>query len=239
LIFDLPRLQNYEQVAWVDSDVLFNTFAARDLFSGVPADSVGAVDSFGDPSPEDNAHALSRTWLMASRDEPSKVITGRYNTPDDVYRLYGNPVEPVGRMINGGIFVASPRRHGRLFREVYECYEDKGNPSYYENVPLSYELVKRNLVYWMDPRFNHLWAWSKALHYPFLQERSRRSFSDKILRRAAKWCGNNYEERVAILCATCALLNCYCLHFAGCAEDMRLVDLEMASSGVICNLGIW
>jgi hypothetical protein len=134
--------------------------------------------------------------------------------------------------------VTSPRHHASVFRHVYDNYEDQGDPSYFENIPLSYELVKRDLIHWLDPRFNHLWTWSKLLDYPFLQEWSKRTSKDRILRRLARWCGNDYEYRVKQACATAALLNCYCLHFAGCAAEIELVDLASAAEGEVPNLGV-
>lgn len=233
-----PEVSCYEQVAWVDSDILFNIHRPESLFDGVPLELVGAVDSFADPSPSENAEALRRMWYLVNRGIPGKRAPGQYSTPDEIYVDYGSPVVPVGRMINAGVLVFSPTRHGEVFRHVYDRYEDRGSPSYYENVPLAFELVKRGLVHWLDPKFNHLWAWDKLIHYPFMQEWSPRSFPDKILRRLAMWCGNDYERRAYRRCATAALLNCQCLHFAGCAQDMELVDQEAAARGHVGNLGV-
>lgn len=228
-------VRRYRQVVWIDADVLFNLIGAPDICETVPETRVGAVDSFADPSPEENRLALDRLWKMHGRNQDA---TQRYTKPEDVYRNYGPTVEPLSRMLNAGILVMSPVCHADLFRRVYDTYEDRGNPSYYENVPLSYELLKHDLVQWLDPRFNHLWAWSKYLHYLFLHDSDARSPRDKVLRRLAVWTGNDYERRVAVACATSALLNCYCLHFAGCAEEMDLVDLTTAAQGRVRNLGM-
>jgi hypothetical protein len=238
LLFEQERFQKYDQVAWIDSDVLFNMAEPKDIIAGVPEVKVGAVDAYGDPTPELNAKALERLWKLVSRNSDSRPPSGYHNCPQDVYRLYGGEIQPLARMMNAGIFVASPRHHASVFTHVYDNYEDRGNPSYYENVPLSYELVKRDLVHWLDPKFNHLWAWSKLLHYPFFQDWRPRSFKDKILRRIAKWSGNDYEQRMAVACATASLLNCHCLHFAGCASEMEFVDLEGVAEGKVRNLGV-
>ncbi len=236
LILDQPQIQKYQRVVWVDSDILFNSFGAPDICEQVPEEKVGAVDSFADPSQEENQIALERLWKIVRPEGQTAV--GEYHTPEDVYNAYGAPIKPLNRMFNAGLLVVSPTHHGAIFRHVYNHYEDQGTPSYFENVPLSYELVANNLVHWMDPRFNHLWAWSQHLHYPFMFDWRRRSFKDKMLRRLAKWSGNDYEHRVAVACATASLLNCYCLHFAGCAKDMELVDLDAAKAGRVRNLGV-
>lgn len=236
LVLEQPQVRQYERIVWLDSDILFNPKDAPDFCDGVPEEGVGAVDSFADPSPEENKLALQRFWDV-NHSSPINV-PGEYNTPEDIYRSFGPPVEVLPRMLNAGVLVVSPKRHNAIFRHVYDAYDDRGNPSYYENVPLSYELVKRGLVHWMDPKFNHLYTWSKLLHYPFMYDWRPRTFKDKILRRLAKWKGNDYEHRVAVACATASLLNCHCLHFAGCAKDMELVDLNAAKEGRVANLGV-
>jgi hypothetical protein len=237
LILGAPAVKKYDQVVWFDCDIFFNPLDAPSVFDEVPIEKVGAVNSFEDPSFAENKVALERLW-KSLRSLPDVPATGEYSTPQDVYLKYGPPVTPLPTMLNAGVLVASPRHHAEVWRDVYDNYDDRGNPSYYENVPLSYELVKRDLVHWLDPKFNHLWAWSKFLHYPFLENRNPRSFRDKILRRLAKYTGNNYEQRVAVACATAALLNCYCLHFAGYAVEMEWVDLKSAATGRVGHLGM-
>ena len=236
LIFELPKVTQYRQVVWMDSDIFFNPVNSPDIGEKVPEDKVGAVDSFADPSPDENREALQRLWGLSR--SLSNTVNGEYSSPEDVYGQYGQPITPLNRMFNSGVLVASPKHHRALFRHVYDSYEDQGNPSYYENVPLSYELVKADLVHWLDPKFNHLWGWSKLLHYPFLYDWRERVVKDKILRRFAVWSGNNYEHRLTVACATAALLNCYCLHFAGYAKEMDLVDMAAAKEGRVRNIGV-
>lgn len=237
LIFDLPQVRKYQQIAWIDSDILFNPTGAPPIFEQVPENKVGAVDSFENPSFEENKEALKRRWSFL-RSKAKAPLPVEYYSPEDLYRRYGPPLEPLSRMLNAGVMVASPKVHAPVFKHVYENYEERGNPSFYENVPLSFELVKNDMVHWMDPKFNHLWGWSKLLHYPFLVDSQPRSFKDKIFRRIAKYAGNDYEHRVAVACATASLLNCYCLHFAGCANELELVDLTSALKGVGQNIGM-
>ena len=237
LILGDPMVKKYDQVAWFDCDIFFNPLEAPNVFNEVPIEKVGAVNSFEDPSSAENKVALERLSKL-SRSSLGAPMAGAYRTPQEIYLKYGLPVTPVSVMLNGGVLVASPRHHAEIWREVYDNYDERGKPSYYENVPLSYELITRDLVHWLDPKFNHLWAWSKFLHYPFLENSGRRSFRDKILRRLAKYDGNDYEQRIAVACATAALLNCYCLHFAGYPSEMKWVDLKSAAAGRVCHLGV-
>ena len=233
LIPGLKALSGYQQVAWVDADVFFNPLTRANLFEDVPEQKVGAVSSFEDPTVEDSAEIFRRmaAFLRAHGQQPA-------STPEEVYRAYGSGVEALSQIFNAGVMVFSPRYHAQVFQHVYDNYEESGNPNYYENVPLSYELVSRGLVHWMNPKFNHLWAWSKYLDYPFFLDWRPRTLRDRILRRLAKWSGNDYERRVASACATSALLNCHLLHFAGLGDEMDLCDMESAIAGQVCNLGV-
>ena len=205
------------------------------MFDGIPVHMVGAVDSFADPTPEDNAEALRR---MAAHHRRCGSSWKPYSRPEDVYHAYGPSVTALPRMFNAGVLVFSPLLHAQIFQHVYDQYEDAGNPSYFENVPLSYELVNRELVHWMNPKFNHLWAWSKYLHYPFFLDWQPRSDRDKVFRRVANWMGNDYELRTLVASVTASLLNCHALHFAGLSSEMELVDLELAAEGRAGNLGV-
>jgi hypothetical protein len=236
LIFEQKSVLQYDQVAWFDTDIFFNVKDAPNIFDEVPFHKVGAVDSFSDPTYLENKIALSRLWELFERNSDSAGAL-KYKSPEDIYKSYGEPVFPIAKMLNAGVLVMSPKHHRDIFRHVYENYEDRGPSSYYENVPLSFELVKNDLVHWVDPRFNHLWTWSKILHYPFLMGTGR-TFKDKILRHASRLLGNDYEGRVKSICATTALMNCYCLHFAGYGNEMSLVDFEILRQGVGYNLGI-
>jgi len=228
-VLEHPKVRDYRQAAWIDADMLFNIFQPADLFAGVPLERIGAVDSFMDPTPEGNREAMERVCRWSG---------GTLSTPELIYRQYDPAATPPSRVLNAGVLVASPALHGPVFRQIYDQYEQNEGSPFYENVPLSYELVRRDLVHWMDPKFNHLWNWSKFLDYPFLVDNSPRPLRDKVLRRMATWTGNRYEVRIARLCATAALLNCHCLHFAGCGHEIALVDQRAAAAGRVPNLGL-
>ena len=236
LIFEQPEIKNYEHVAWFDTDIFFNVKDAPNIFDEVPLHKVGAVNSFSDPSYPENQVALSRLWEMLKKNSKTSEVL-EYQFPEEIYKAYGDPIFPIAKMLNAGVLVASPKHHREVFRRVYDNYEDRGPSSYYENVPLSFELISNDLVHWLDPRFNHLWTWSKLLHYPFLMGCGR-TFKDKVLRHSARLMGNDYETRVKSICATTALLNCYCLHFAGYGGEMNLVNFELLKQGSGYNLGI-
>jgi hypothetical protein len=161
---------------------------------------------------------------LLARHKGHEGIHGIPLTPREAYQNYDPRMSDCDRVFNAGLFTFSPALHRELLEHVYHTYEDKGDPSYYENQPLSYEFVHSGLVHWLDQRYNHLWSWEKELHYPFLNDLRPcgkgisgcidylRTFPKRNLRR------------VAGLCMQAALANCYCLHFAGSACEMRYLS---------------
>ena len=95
----------------------------------------------------------------------------------------------------------------------------------YEMRPLSYELVKENVVCWIDYRFNYPWGVHKALFYPFL-------FHRKTFERALYKIGLHLflsDSKIIKKCATTAYHNSFFLHFAGSMNEMRYVNTSSKS----------
>jgi hypothetical protein len=87
-----------------------------------------------------------------------------------------------------------------VLREIYDRYEDPGPNLNYEMRPLSWELLDRDLVHWIDPRFNRIWDLYRAERYPFLIDHPRHPRAPEAVRRG--------------------LAELYGLHFAGAAGEM-------------------
>ena len=221
LVFSEKILEQYTQVAWFDTDIFFNPIECPNIFDGVPLTKVGAVDSFSDPSYLENQEALRRLWKLYP-----DLQSVKYQSPEDIYSRYGKPIVPLPTMINAGVLVSSPSVHGELFKYIYNHYEDRGAASYYENVPLSYELCRQNQLHFLNPKFNHLWTWSKLLHYPFLMRQKKGGLRSNIKEKTWELFSQKAEYNIATECAAAALINCYCLHFAGYASEMNLINLN-------------
>ncbi len=111
-----------------------------------------------------------------------------------------------------------------LRKRTYE-YEERGGREWnFEMRPLSYELLKADLVHWIDHRFNAVWKNIKCLHYPFLTFRHKSSFVLRVQKRLSRELGFHYRKRLARHCATAAFQNNYFLHFAGAFHEIGLVE---------------
>jgi hypothetical protein len=200
LVLEQEEVAKYRQIAWVDSDIVINAASAPPIFEGVPEDRVGAVDEYSVPDPPTYRKALALTYLRWRREGRPFL----HNlTPEQFYRNRGFPV--FDQVVQGGLLVCSPRYHRGILREVYDRHEHMNIPgSNYEMAALSFELLRRNLVTWLDAKFNRLVMFGLAEHLQPLVK------SEAGLER---------PDSVA-MCRVLAhlLANSFFLHFAGCHE---------------------
>jgi hypothetical protein len=202
LILSQPCVQYYEQVVWMDADILINHRRALNVFDDVPVEKVGAAEEFrfsGSPGCE-MLDRMSEVW-------PHVRPMIQY-TPREFYAAFGLP-DDCDHAINTGVMVLSPL-HQALLEKVYYQYEEKpGRAWHMEMRPLSYELNRAGLVRDIDPRFNVMWLCQKFLHYPFLLRP----------RLKHKLCGFDSA------CINVAFQRSYFFHLGGMyVADMRMIE---------------
>ncbi len=231
LIPALPQVSEYEQVAWVDSDIVINDRAAPCLFADLPRERIGVVDETAPFEIRDESGSLhSRYNVLATLMQvqvtgtppgDGRPVTVTDGTVEDYYRFFGFP-KSVSRNINSGVFAFDPKRHGEVFLECYARHDR--DMIGYENLPLSYELQAGDLVHALDRRFNVIWGSVAAWHYPFL-------FNGELARR---------NPDLMRLCVNTAYRNAYFLHFSGDGNSpltkgaAQLIDRE--SEGVAAQV---
>ncbi|MGB3509985.1 MAG: hypothetical protein WBA93_12230 [Microcoleaceae cyanobacterium] len=147
--------QNYERIVWVDSDILINWYNAPCIVTDVAIEKVGAVLSWATANEKLSTEAQTRLFTHWG-------ITDEI-TAKSTYIKYGLPGD-FDRIVQSGVLVLSPKYHRHILEEIYYQYEDRG---YGEMAPVSYELLKSELVQWIDYRYNLTWMIQKALYYPF------------------------------------------------------------------------
>lgn len=207
LIHRHPRVRACGQVAWIDADMVVNP-AAPNVFDAVSPETFGAVDALASPSPEAQAAAQAkiRAYLAANG------LAGPDDaTPEAFYRGYGYAAGP-DRVVQTGLLVLTPEAHGPVLEAAYaEDRRPDSREMLFEMRPLSWHLLTRSPVTWLDPRFNAVWATALFNHYPFLADPAfRAAFGDR-------------PDLYALLKARCiaaTYADAYCLHFAGTADDM-------------------
>jgi hypothetical protein len=195
LILSQPWSNEYDRIVWVDIDVIINNQNAYDICDGVPIDMIGAVDSYSIPTKEIHDISLKR---MYNEWEASGVPFINNLTPSEYYTNRGIPGEGIDSVVQTGVFVCSPKHHREIFEYVYYNYEDSNGAEWnYEMPPMSYEVLRNNLVHWISPRFNFCVGNIEAAFYNGMNP-------------------NDYLPRIHSLSIF--------MHFAGCMNKMIVTD---------------
>jgi hypothetical protein len=212
----------YDQLVWVDADILINHAHSPDICAGTPIDRISAVETYS--IPDRRIHDISLKRLYDAWDlNGVKYIDNL--SPSKYYSNRGiNLLEGLDSVVQTGVFVCSPQYHRQFFEHVYNSYEDEhGSEWNYEMPALSYEILKNNLQNWLDPKFNYCVMNIYSAYYPFIFNRDEHlNFFKKGFDRLVRKMGveDRFIENDKIL----ALKNIYDLgffiHFAGCSSLM-------------------
>ena len=124
LAINHPALKKYEQVVWVDADVLINPTTAPDICATVPHHKIGGTNAYSVYNTAMHDH-LYEEYLAFSQTRNQKRFISREGR--EYYRLYGIDTE-IQDVIQCGILVLNPDIHAPLFQEVYDRYEEKVDP---------------------------------------------------------------------------------------------------------------
>lgn len=213
LILEQPELQQYEQIVWVDSDIIINPTAPC-ICEHVPQTHIGAVETFSLPSRELNRLCLQRLYDYLDQQNVTYLKEWDSNA---LYANFGLPTD-YADVVQAGLMVMSPQHHQTAMRKTYDHYEDKGATSWnYEMRPLSYELLKHYPITWLNPRFNTIWIYEKLLHYPFLMTGDWPATPSRWSKSAQR------QHQRFQQCLQAACDNAYFMHFAGTQVDMAFL----------------
>lgn len=221
LILGDKRVQDYDRVVWIDSDILINPNSPC-VVSNVPEDKVGAVDMFA----RLNESLPGKNQRLADRH--SEFWQWPIRTAKEFYSKVSLP-DLVDRVIQTGVMVLSPHYHRAILEHTYYNYEDIVE-GHYEMESLSYEIVKSNGVHWLDYRFNTLWVECMVRDYPFLLP--KQEIEIRPIRVWKRFTRGHYQlppRKITEACLTTSFFNNYFLHFAGVSQYMDWVDVNVSS----------
>jgi len=161
LIASLPEVQNYKYVIFIDADILINYESAPNILDNIPEGKIAAVD---EKCVWGNTENVSSTL--------KRFAPHWASTAEEYYKYYKYP-KTFTKQFNSGVFVFQPAIHREFFQEVYNKYIDRaiaGEDIGGDQAPLNYEANSRDLVYYLDERFNRPWLITWGLFYSFLDE---------------------------------------------------------------------
>ncbi|MBM3838214.1 MAG: hypothetical protein FJ398_09650 [Verrucomicrobia bacterium] len=173
LLLGHPELQGYRQVVLLDADVAINPQRTPAITDYVPEDKVGGVISGAYIHDDLKMLCLERlrtkTFAFCSDRSDWNAEQRRF------YEAYG--LSPMfSEIIQTGVLVASPARHREIFEGVY-ARDYAASERDYEQVPLSHEILRRDLLCRLNSRFNTVFYERLAVHYPYLLNKQLPNFA--------------------------------------------------------------
>ena len=221
LILGDERVKKYNQVVWIDSDILINPNSPC-IIDNVPDDRVGAVSSFA----QFNERLPGKDQMLINR------IAEFWNLPYcNAKEYYSKALLPdsFDQVVQTGVMVLCPYKHNSILEYTYYHYDETplGN---FEMDALSYELLKANCIHWLDDKFNKVWVACMVMDYPFLLPPKKTEI--KPIRLWKRFTRGHYQlpsQKVTTAALNTAFLNNYFLHFAGTVQYMPWVNTKITS----------
>jgi hypothetical protein len=166
LILHHPAVAKYDDVVWLDADIVINTetspcVVATSASLASNEATIGAVTGSDSTTADPVLEAAVNRRQTYLRQTLNQGLTW-----NKVYRLNGFQTD-LDAGFNAGVMVVKPAQHRLVFQEVYESYQQTPH-SWLEGVPLAYHLMSRQLVHHIPSAFNVNASQVFYEHYPFL-----------------------------------------------------------------------
>lgn len=218
LILSQEWSKKYDQIVWIDSDVIINHRLAKDIILEVEKENFGAVDAYSIPSKEIYNISLKRAY------ENYKLNGIKYIenlNPEEYYTKRGLPAKDIKNVIQTGVFVCSQKYHKDIFEYIYYNYEDinKTGEWNYEMPAMSYELIKSDMVQWIPVAYNYNVNDIISAYYSFIffkNDLLMKNLFKKIINKVANRGDNLILNSLQIKCLNQIYNNGFFIHFAGC-----------------------
>lgn len=197
LILEHPDVQKYRHAVWIDADILINYHRAPCIVSQTAPGKVGAVsyNALNCATPKLQANRRDREFDYSVQfGGGDHYGLGRPAEAQDIYRIVGIQTD-VNDVINTGVMALETDRHANILRKVYDTRQETPL-SLYEMIPLSHDLLKGDIVHFVDPRFNADYLLETLEYYPFLllkefQDEKRENRRIRIMAANVIW-NNNF-----------------------------------------------
>lgn len=222
LILNSDDVSRYHRVVWIDSDILLNSEAPC-IVEKVPENKIGAVDAF-----EQFMARSSNAEPFSISNKAISALSWPFKDAEQYYQKANLPAA-FSNVVQSGVMVLTPEKHNHILQYTYDNYSDTPIGDF-EMEALSYEMMRNDEVYWLDYRFNRLWAACMTELYPHLMPSSNADI--KLVRLWKRFVRGHYQlppKRMTQACLLEAFSKSYFLHFAGCTHYMKWAAEEIAS----------
>lgn len=230
-ILSHPRAGDYEDVVYLDSDIMINYHRAPCVVAANRPGYVGAVrfDHYLDD--DLNAYLIAvrkgnfisyekRAAMRRADNKPALLPPADFSSYYGLY-MSGRDEAHLPR-INSGLLVMKPAVHRERLETIYQQSFEEARDEWVngtleiDQTFLTWKLLQAGLINLLDERFNRIASFEHAIHYPFTL-----IFKDETLLR---------------MCFTSMLHNCYFLHFARCQGMMQYALINADEDFAIVGL---
>jgi hypothetical protein len=147
------KFSEYDFVVSLDSDIFVGPNAPPLPFDQIPAEKVAAVN--------ERKFLENYEWREYIQTKQKYEKTGK-----DYHALSGE-IRDYHDHINGGLVIYQPKHHGFLFRALYHTHIGDYMKYHQDDQSfLSLFLIDNDMIYWLDQRYNRIWAFWRDLFYP-------------------------------------------------------------------------
>ena len=162
LVLSQDFAQKYRRIVLLDSDIAINP-TAPNVLEQAAEEFVGGVLSGSHI--HDDLKPLLASRLM-NQPIPYERGLRQWNSMQNLaYEEYGLSRQEPG-VVQTGVLIASPARHGALFRSIYDGSFTESRS--YEQIPLSHALLNAGLFQQIDSRFNSTLYETMLVHHHYL-----------------------------------------------------------------------
>lgn len=150
LVCDYPWEKEYDFIIFIDADIIINENAPEIHKAYNFGDKIGVVNQ-------------SQPTLKAKIE--IQIKRGYEITAKDYYKSKSNHDIETDHVINTGVLIIQPKKHKLFLRNIFDTYfkNQIGNKErfHYEQSVIGYEIQKNNMHYFIDMKWNALWANNK------------------------------------------------------------------------------
>lgn len=150
LVFSQSFSYNYDIVVFIDADIFITSYAPPICDILKDAVNIGMIDEYTQPS------RIQRMMLN------NKL--GWEKSAKEYYAKAGFNIN-TQHVLNSGVIMACPQFSAQFFKEVYIQYALKSighsRGFHFEQSAIGYEVLVKNKLQVIDPKFNALWAVNK------------------------------------------------------------------------------
>lgn len=150
LVCDFEWEKDYDYIIFVDADIVINGNTPPIHTAYDFGDKIGVVNQ---------SQPTLEARLESQRHKGYEVTAKEY------YKLKSGLDIDTDHIINTGVLVFQPRKHSFFLRTIFDTYSlnqiNNKNGFHYEQSVIGYEIQKNNMNFFMDMKWNALWASNK------------------------------------------------------------------------------